>query len=258
VFLKNIDLSRHTNIRIGPKVDVAIIEKNDIVPKERYLIGGGANILISNNPPPLMMLGKDFNYITIENDSIKIGAATPTGKILSFAKKNNLKGFEFFAKLPGTLGGMLAMNAGVKEYEIFDILKMINIEGVQKDTKDIEHGYRYAKLEGTALEATFDKNIGFDAQLLDNLLLLRKNQPREPSAGSFFKNPSNDYAARLIEACGLKGKQMGNMAWSNIHANFLVNLGDGTFEDAKKLINLAKKEVQKKFGVLLQEEVKIL
>ncbi|MEJ2528291.1 MAG: UDP-N-acetylmuramate dehydrogenase [Sulfurovaceae bacterium] len=246
MFLKNIDLSKHTNIRIGPKIDITIIEKDDIIPKEKYLIGGGANILVSNNPPPLMMLGKDFDYIKMEENSIIIGAATPTGKVLSFAK------------LPGTLGGMLAMNAGVKAYEIFNILKAISIEGEWTNKTDIEHGYRYAKLGGIALEATFEKEEGFDAKLLDELISLRKNQPKEPSAGSFFKNPKDDYAARLIEACGLKGKQIGGMAWSAIHANFLVNLGEGTFEDALKLINLAKEEVQKKFNINLEEEVKIL
>ncbi len=258
MFTKSIDLSKHTNIHIGPKIDITIIEKGDIIPKEKYLIGGGANILVSDNPPPLMMLGKEFDYIKIDANSIIIGAATPTGKVLSFAKKNNLKGFEFFAKLPGTLGGMLAMNAGVKAYEIFNILKAINIEGEWKNKADIEHGYRYAKLGGIALEATFEKEEGFDETLLDELISLRKNQPKEPSAGSFFKNPKDDYAARLIEACGLKGKQIGGMAWSAIHANFLVNLGEGTFEDALKLINLAKEEVQKKFNINLEEEVKIL
>lgn len=258
MFLKSIDLSKHTNIRIGPKIDITIIEKGDIIPKEKYLIGGGANILVSDNPPPLMMLGKDFDYIKMEENSIMIGAATPTGKVLSFAKKNDLKGFEFFAKLPGTLGGMLAMNAGVKAYEIFNILEAINIEGEWKDKADIRYGYRYAKLGGIALEATFEKEKGFDNTLLDELISLRKNQPKEPSAGSFFKNPKDDYAAKLIEACGLKGKQIGGMAWSAIHANFLVNLGEGTFEDALKLINLAKEEVQKKFNINLEEEVKIL
>ncbi|MEJ2437915.1 MAG: UDP-N-acetylmuramate dehydrogenase [Sulfurovaceae bacterium] len=172
--------------------------------------------------------------------------------------KNDLKGFEFFAKLPGTLGGMLAMNAGVKTYEIFNILRAINIEGEWRDKADIEHGYRYAKLGGIALEATFEKEKGFDNTLLDELISLRKNQPKEPSAGSFFKNPKDDYAARLIEACELKGKQIGGMAWSAIHTNFLVNLNEGTFEDALKLINLAKEEVQKKFNINLEEEVKIL
>jgi UDP-N-acetylmuramate dehydrogenase len=93
---------------------------------------------------------------------------------------------------------------------------------------------------------------------LDTLLSWRSNQPPEPSAGSVFKNPEGDYAGRLIEAAGLKGTKKGDMQWSPIHANFLVNLGNGTFEDALYLITLAKKEVKKLFGITLQEEIKIL
>jgi len=87
---------------------------------------------------------------------------------------------------------------------------------------------------------------------------LRANQPKEPSAGSLFKNPEGDHAGRLIEAVGLKGMQIGGMAWSEVHANFLVNKGYGTFSEAMELINLAKQKVQSRFGIALQEEVKIL
>jgi UDP-N-acetylmuramate dehydrogenase len=95
-------------------------------------------------------------------------------------------------------------------------------------------------------------------KLLDELLDLRSNQPSEPSAGSAFKNPQGDYAGRLIEAVGLKGKRKGQMQWSTMHANFLVNLGGGTYEEAKSLIDLAKHEVKNRFGITLIEEIKIL
>ncbi len=100
--------------------------------------------------------------------------------------------------------------------------------------------------------------MGLTKTLLDNLLNLRSNQPHEPSAGSAFKNPEGDYAGRLIEAVGLKGKRKGQMQWSTVHANFLVNLGGGTFEEAKSLIDLAKNEVLKMFDIELIEEIKIL
>lgn len=76
--------------------------------------------------------------------------------------------------------------------------------------------------------------------------------------GSAFKNPEGDYAGRLIEAVGLKGVRKGDMQWSEVHANFLVNLGNGTFEDAKFLIELAKEKILKEYGVKLLEEIKIL
>lgn len=235
-----------------------MIERGDTIPKDRYLIGGANNLLVSPNPPPLMMLSKGFATIEEKDGFLIIGAAMPTGRILSYAKKHNIAGFEFAAKLPGTLGGMLAMNAGLKVYEVFNILDSVEIDGGWVLAEDIPHGYRYAKLGGIATAARFKKNKGFDQSLLEELLSLRTNQPTEPSAGSVFKNPEGDYAGRLIEAAGLKGKKKGSMAWSAIHANFLINLGGGTFEEAKYLIDLAKSEVLKKFGVTLQEEIKIL
>lgn len=258
MFYKTIDFSKFSSIRIGQEEEVLMLEKGDKIPKDRYLIGHGNNLLISPTPPPLMMLGKDFDFITLNEDVLTIGAATPTGKILSFAKKYNIAGFEFVSKLPGSLGGMLAMNAGVKDYEIFNILDSVCVDGVWKKKDEIEHGYRFAKLGGVATEAKFHIKHGFDTKLLESLIALRTNQPKEPSAGSLFKNPSGDHAGRLIEAVGLKGKQIGGMAWSEAHANFLVNKGGGTFEDAIELINLAKQKVQDQFGIALQEEVKIL
>jgi UDP-N-acetylmuramate dehydrogenase len=204
------------------------------------------------------MLSKDFAFIAQEEDILTIGAAMPTGRIISYAKKHNIAGFEFCSKLPGTLGGMLAMNAGVKTYEIFNILHSIKINGQWILAADIEHGYRFANLKGIATAARFKIVKGFDISLLEKLLNLRTNQPHDPSAGSAFKNPEGDYAGRLIEEVGLKGFRKGNMQWSEVHANFLVNRGKGTFEDAKYLIDLVKEKVFEKYGIKLIEEIKIL
>jgi len=258
VYIKTIDFSKYSSIKVGQPTEVMMLEKRDVIPSDRYLIGGANNLLVSPTPPPLMMLSKDFAYIKEEENMLEIGAAIPTGRIVSYAKKNNIAGFEFCSKLPGTLGGMLAMNAGVKEYEIFNILHSIEIEGKWIAKENIEYGYRFAKLSGIATAARFKKKEGFSRELLDSLLGLRSNQPHDPSAGSAFKNPENDYAGRMIEEVGLKGFQKGDMQWSNVHANFLVNLGEGTFEDAKYLIDLAKEKIFKKFNILLQEEIKIL
>jgi UDP-N-acetylmuramate dehydrogenase len=258
MYFKMIDFSKYSSIKIGQPTEVLMIEEGDELPIDRYLIGGANNLLVSPNPPPLMMLSKDFATIIQEGNILTIGAAMPTGRIVSYAKKHDIAGFEFFAKLPGTLGGMLAMNAGVKSYEIFNILHSVKLNDEWVLAKDIEHGYRFAKLGGIATHARFEIHHGFNQKLLDELLALRTNQPDEPSAGSAFKNPEGDYAGRLIEAAGLKGKKEGQMQWSNIHANFLVNLGGGTYEEAKSLIDLAKSEVLRLFGITLTEEIKIL
>ena len=235
-----------------------MLEKEDTFPTERYLVGGANNLLLSPTPPPLMMLSKDFAFIRQEEGFLYIGSAMPTGRIVSYARKHNIAGFEFCAKLPGTLGGMLAMNAGVKSYEIFNILDAIKIEGVWKRKEEISYGYRFADLGGVATEARFALQEGFSQSLLEELLSLRTNQPHDPSAGSAFKNPIGDYAGRLIEAVGLKGMRVGGMAWSEVHSNFLVNLGGGTFEEAEFLLSLAKERVFERFGIRLIEEIKIL
>jgi len=258
MFFKTIDFSKYSSIKIGQEVEVLMLEEDDEIPSDRYLIGGANNLLISPTPPPLMMFSKDFATIKEEEGMLTIGAAMPTGRILSYARKHDISGFEFCSKLPGTLGGMLAMNAGVKTYEIFNILHSVKINGKWILTKEIEHGYRYAELGGFATHARFKIHHGFDQGLLDSLLNLRSNQPHQPSAGSAFKNPENDYAGRLIEAVGLKGLRKGDMQWSELHANFLVNLGEGTFEEAKYLIELAKEKVSEKFNIVLKEEIKLL
>jgi len=258
MFFKTIDFSKYASIKVGQPTEVLMIEKDDAIPKDRYLIGGANNLLISPTPPPLMMLSKDFAFMHEEDGFLVIGAAMPTGRIVSYAKKHNIAGFEFCSKLPGTLGGMLAMNAGVKSYEIFNILHSIKINGQWVLGSDIEYGYRFAKLQGVATEARFKIVKGFDNALLEELINLRSNQPHDPSAGSAFKNPEGDYAGRLIEEVSLKGFTKGGMQWSEVHANFLVNKGNGTFEDAKYLIDLVKKKVLEECNVALIEEIKIL
>ena len=114
MYFKTIDFSKYSSIKVGQPTEVLIIEGNDTIPTDRYLIGGANNLLVSPTPPPLMMLGKDFETIKEENGFLYIGAAMPTGRIVSYAKKHDISGFEFCSKLPGSLGGMLAMNAGVR------------------------------------------------------------------------------------------------------------------------------------------------
>ncbi|NEW61752.1 UDP-N-acetylmuramate dehydrogenase [Sulfurovum sp. bin170] len=258
MFFKTIDFSKFSSIRVGQPTEVLMLERGDKIPNDRVIIGHANNLLLSPTPPPLMMLSKDFSFIELDDGLLTIGCATPTGKIVSFAKKHNITGFEFISKLPGSLGGMIAMNAGVKSYEIFNIIDSIKIDGVWIPKDNIEHGYRFAELGGVATEVRFRVEKGFDKSLLEELKDLRSNQPKTPSAGSAFKNPKGDYAGRLIEAVRLKGVSQGAMQWSEIHSNFLVNNGGGVFEDAKYLIDLAKGRVFEEFEIELEEEVQIL
>jgi len=255
---KTIHFATYSSIRIGPSVDVLILDAPVALPEGYRIIGGANNVLVSPNPPKLAMLGKCFDFIRREANVLHVGGATPSGKILSFAKKHNLAGFELMQKLPGTLGGMIAMNAGLKEWEVFNDLIAIRTEKGWIGKKAIEHGYRFAHIEGIVYEATFTCKEGFDEALLAMFKKMRDNQPQHPSAGSCFKNPKGHYAGKLIEEAGLKGKRIGNMSFSEQHANFLVNLGGGTYEEAIALIGLVKEEVLNRFEVLLEEEIIIL
>lgn len=255
---KSINFSTFSSIKIGPTLDVLLLDSVTSLPKEYQLIGGANNLLVSPNPPPLAMLDKCFDFIRLEENVLHVGGATPSGKMLSFAKKHDLAGFELMQKLPGTLGGMVAMNAGLKEWEIFNDLIAIRTEHGWIEKSKIDYGYRFAKINGIVYEATFTIKNGFDENLLAMFKKMRDNQPKEPSAGSCFKNPIGHFAGKLIEEAGFKGKRIGAMMFSTVHANFLVNMGGGTYEEAMKLITLVKEEVLKRFGVTLEEEIIIL
>ena len=256
---KTIHFSTYSSIKIGPAIDVFMIDSIMPLPQGYRLIGGANNLLVSPTPPPLAMLDKTFDFIRIEEDGLlHIGGSTPSGKILSFAKKNDLAHFELTQKLPGTLGGMVAMNAGLKEWEIFNHLHSIRTEKGWILKENIPHGYRFAQIDGIIYEASFVIEKGFDLSLLEMFKKMRDNQPKEPSAGSCFKNPSGYFAGKLIDDVGFKGKRIGNMMFSNVHANFLVNCGGGTYAEAMELIQTVKKEVFERFNVKLEEEIIIL
>ncbi len=254
--MKLIDLSTYTSIKIGPSLHVELIKEPLQV--ESFLLGGGNNLLVSPNPPKMAMLSKVFSFLHVKDDLLHIGGATPSGKILSYAKKYNIKNFELMQKLPGTLGGMIKMNAGLKQWEIFNHLVALKTEYGWTKKEDIEFGYRHTNIKDTIYEASFEIHHGFDNTLLEMFKTLRNNQPNLPSAGSCFKNPPSNYAGKLLDEAGLKGYRVGDMAFCETHANFLVNLGGGTFEDALILIELAKQKVLEKSGIELELEIKIV
>jgi len=255
--IKSIDFSKHTSIKVGPVTDVYIIDYFNY-PQDRYILGHCNNVLIGPNHPPLMMLGKKFDYIEIKENLLCVGGATAGGRLLSFCRKHDIAHFELLPKLPGSIGGMVKMNAGLKEYEIFNHLHSIVTEHGEILKKDIPHGYRWTDFEGLVFEARFEIEKGFHEERLEMFKKMRDNQPLDPSAGSCFVNPKGDAAGRLIEEADLKGYRIGDMAFSEKHANFLVNLGKGSFDDALKLISLAQQKVAEQFDIELEPEIVII
>ncbi len=254
---KTIDFKKYTSIHIGPKYEVEII--NEIGSYDGYkIIGRGNNLLISSHPPKLAILGEEFDYIITKGNKLIVGAATTSGKLLTYCKKNDIAHFELLAKLPGNMGGLVKMNAGLKQWEIFNHLYSITTDKGTFLKEEIPYSYRHSDIEGIIYEIVFEIEKGYDKELQKMFNQMRDNQPNLPSAGSCFKNPKEHSAGYLIEKVGLKGYTIGGMAFSSLHANFLVNMGGGTFDEALKLINLAKQKVKEQFGIELEEEVVIL
>jgi len=254
---KTINFKKYTSIHIGGEYNVKVI--NEIGKYSQFrILGRGNNILISTTPPPMAILGEKFDYIKEKDNKLIVGAATSSGKLLTYCRKNDIAHFELLAKLPGNMGGLVKMNAGLKEWEIFNYLYSIKTQDGEILKKDIPHSYRHTQIDGILYEITFNIEKGYDKELQKMFNQMRDNQPNLPSAGSCFKNPKDNSAGYLIEQVGLKGYQIGNMAFSAQHANFLVNLGEGTFEEATKLINLAKEKVKKQFDIELELEIEII
>ena len=226
--------------------------------RERAIIGGGNNLLISPAPPHLAMLSEEFDRISLSGDVLSIGAATKSGKIYNFAKKQNIGGFEFLRNIPGTLGGLIKMNAGLAGASISDSLLAVRLARGRVERERISFGYRRSGIEEPILGAEFKISRGFDVSLAADFAAKRANQPKGASFGSCFKNPPNDAAGRLIEAAGLKGHAIGGAKFSEQHANFIINFGCASFEDVIALINLAQSRVFEEFGIELETEVVVL
>jgi UDP-N-acetylmuramate dehydrogenase len=198
------------------------------------------------------------------------GVACP--KVARYAALNGLAGAEFLAGIPGTVGGALAMNAGCFGGETWDIVAHVLTLDRSGKTRartreDYEIDYRRVALKQPSEEwfigASFRLTRGSAEESRGKITELLKRriatQPLgEPNAGSVFRNPPGEYAARLIEACGLKGRAMGNAMISGKHANFIVNRGGARAADIESLILLAEKSVKEKFGITLEREVRIV
>ena len=215
------------------------------------------------------------------------GVASP--RVARFAALHDLAGAEFLAGIPGTVGGALAMNAGCYGGETWDIVADVTTVDrggeLRKRTRDdYEIAYRHVRLKANGdkrkaegphpsspiphpsqewfVAATFRLRHGPGAESRGKITELLKRriatQPLgEPNAGSVFRNPAGDYAARLIEACGLKGRVIGGAQISEKHANFIINLGRARAADIEALIQMAERAVKEKFGIALEREVRI-
>ncbi|MDU7693287.1 MAG: UDP-N-acetylmuramate dehydrogenase [Helicobacter sp.] len=261
-----LDFSRFLSIKIGPILDVFEIQDQSdlaLLPKGTRILGHGNNMLVSPNALYLAKLGCNFSSILDLNSCIEIGANTSSRAIFNYFKMHNLGGLEFLGALPGSLGGLIKMNAGMKEYEIknalLEVLIYSNNCAKWHDIKELKMSYRNSQIDGVILSARFKKMQGFDFKLYEHFCALRQIQPKAPSFGSCFKNPKGNFAAKLIEDVGLKGIEKNGVCFSKQHANFMTKIHENaSFQSALDLLNLAKEKVFNKFGIALENEVIII
>lgn len=198
------------------------------------------------------------------------GVASP--KVARFAANHHLAGAEFLAGIPGTVGGALAMNAGCHGDETWNhVVQVLALDRkglfTERPPADYVLGYRHVSLRAgheewfVAAWLRFARGNGVAARARIKELLQKRiaTQPLNlPNAGSVFRNPPGDYAARLIESCGLKGMRIGNAQISEKHANFIVNLGGATASDIENLIEKVEDTVEARTNIRLIREVRII
>jgi UDP-N-acetylmuramate dehydrogenase len=284
-FSLNEPIARYTAARLGGPADaLAVAHSTDAliqaitwaqIEKIAWVVlGGGANVLVSD---------EGFRGLVIINHSKNSKIDAATGKVEAdsgvtltpLARRcmaQGLKGLEWAVSVPGTVGGAVVNNAGAHGGDMAGNLlqaTLIDFESnllpqVWPDEK-LTYDYRYSALKGhqrryLVLGATLQLEPGHDptelSKIADGFVAYRKKtQPPGASLGSIFKNPPGDYAGRLIEVSGLKGYQIGGVQVSPIHANFMVNLGNGTASDYNALIQHTRQVVYEKTGVQLELEI---
>jgi len=232
-----------------------------------YILGKGSNVILPDNLFDGVIISLEkLNKLIIDNEVVIAECGIVLGTFIMECINNNLKGLEYLALIPGTLGGALYGNAGVKDHEIYDNLVSIEVirnnELIILKKEDIDIKYRYTSFKENndiLVRATFKLEKGNIDELKDivkeNRLKRLETQPLEfKNAGSVFKNPEGDAAGRLIDSLGLKGYNVGNAEISTKHANFIINKGSATGKEIRELINIIKEKVYEKYHIKLELE----
>ena len=259
-----------------------------------YFVGLGSNLLVRDGGLRGTVVFTHWALRDIalqsrseESGEVRVQAGVASPKVARYAALHDLVGAEFLAGIPGTIGGGLAMNAGCYGGETWDIVRSVttvNRAGELHERTPADYRIAYRSVARIAQTGSPDTSSGIcaaaatDEWFVSAVLGLARGdgaasrntvkallaqriatQPLgEPNAGSVFRNPPGTYAARLIEACGLKGRTVGGAVISPKHANFIVNAGGARAADIEALIDLIQATVREKFGVDLEREVRIV
>ena len=275
-------MAKHTSWRLGGPADRYYVP-TDLADLQAFLaaldpslpvlwVGLGSNMLVRDGGfrgQVVAPLGA-LKTIQLEDDGgVYAECGIPCSKLARFGQKHDLAGADFFAGIPGTVGGALTMNAGAfggETWNQVERVKMINRQGklIERVPGDFKISYRHVGFAGdewfVAGHFRFAKReAGEESNIREMLQRRNETQPiGQPSCGSVFKNPPGKHAAQLIEAAGLKGHRHGSARVSDKHANFIISESGTTAHDVEALIELIRQTVQEKFDVRLETEVRIV
>lgn len=278
--LENVDMRKYTTYKAGGLAKLMVFPKNvkQLIKLLEYIkdnnikykvLGKGSNVLFGDSLYDGIIIKLDeFKDIEIDGTKIKVGAGYSLIKLALQTARLGLTGLEFASGIPGSIGGAVFMNAGAYKSDMGYIVREVKVltpklEIKTLTNKEMDFHYRTSFLQKNSgyicLEATIVLKKG-NRDLILEVINDRKRrrieaQPLEfPSAGSVFRNPEGDYAGRLIEEAGYKGKRIGDAKVSDKHANFIINVGRAKGDDIKKLILEIKDVVKKKYNIDLKIE----
>jgi UDP-N-acetylmuramate dehydrogenase len=243
-------------------------------------LGAGSNLLVADRgyPGVLIKLDEDFHYVEglpphpVSAGSqvrITVGGGAYLTRLSAVAAEAGLSGLEAACGIPGSVGGGVAMNAGAHGWSLAEVVEEVQVASasglVWMPADALEWGYRHCRLPKASIVTAVRLLLtpgDPEAILVHHRTLLRRRRTTQPRAvrtfGSVFKNPPGEAAGRLLEAAGLKGVRRGGAEVSNVHANFVVNLGDATTADVLVLMTLMRQGVQRASGISLEPEVRLL
>lgn len=278
--LEDVNLKNHNTFKVQSEADAIAYPKNvtSLIKLLKYLkknsikhkiLGNGSNVIFGNKRYKGVLIKLDnLNQFEIDDIKIKVGAGFNLTKFALRVSKMGLTGMEWACGIPGTIGGAVYMNAGAYKSDMGYVTSEIKVidENYNIKTiynKDLDFHYRTSlltnKKEYICIEATIVLRRGKEDAIMA-LISERKQrrlmaQPLDyPSAGSVFRNPEGDFAGRLIEINGWKGKRVGDAMVSEKHANFIINVGNAKGDDIKKLIKDIKKDIKEKANIELKQE----
>lgn len=279
IVLENVNLSKYTTYKLnsigkilviprdidGLKKLINYIKSNSLKYK---ILGNGSNVVFVNEIYDGILIKLDnFNSLDINGNIVSVGAGYNLMKLALKCSMMGLSGLEFATGIPGSVGGSVYMNAGAYNSDISKILISAlvltsNLEIVKYNNKDFDFSYRNSILkenDGICLAAQFQLSFGDKEEIMELVNNRRErrlsSQPLEyPSAGSVFRNPTDDYAGRLIEEIGYKGKSYGGAQVSLKHANFIINTGGASGNDICSLIKDIHDTVKNKYNIDLKVE----